>query len=63
MGHRVYNLFDSVHSLKDIRNNLLNSKISIDFIEFEGSIHVEAVEISWSLLHNVYEKDEFYLLT
>ena len=62
MGHRVYNLYDSVHLLKNIRNNLLNSKRFVfppfDFIEFDDIIHVEAGEISWSLLHNVYEKDE-----
>ena len=61
-GHKVYNLYDSVHLVKNIRNNLLNSKRfifpSFNFNEFEDDIHIDAGEISWRLYHNVYEKDE-----
>ena len=71
MGHRVYNLYDCVFLLKNITNKLLNSKrfvfppilsslkIYVRALKiFEDSIHVEAGEISWSLLNNAYEKDE-----
>ena len=61
MGHTIYNFYDSVHLIKNIRNNLVNSKPfvfpSFEFNEFEDNIHLEADEISWYLLH-VYEKDE-----
>ena len=61
-GRKIYNLFDSVHLIKNIRNNLLSAKRFIfpgfDFNPFEDTIHVEAGEISWRLFHEVYEKDE-----
>ena len=62
MENKIFNLYDSVHLMKNIRNNLLNAKRfvfpSFDFLEFEDAIHVDAGEISWHLLHNVHEKDE-----
>ena len=59
---RIYVLYDSVHLLKNIRNNLLNAKRFI-FPEFmysseTFSIHVPSGEISWSLLHCVHDNDE-----
>lgn len=62
MGHKIYNLYDSVHLIKSVRNNLLNSKRfvfpSFDFKEFEDDLHVDSGEISWHLLYNVHEQDE-----
>ena len=62
MEHKIFNLYDSVHLMKNIRNNLLNAKRfvfpSFHFLEFEDAIHVNAGEISWHLLHNVHEEDE-----
>ena len=60
-GHKIFNLYDSVHLIKNVRNNLLNSKRFVfppfDFKEFEDDIHVDGGEISWHLLHNVHEQD------
>ena len=54
--------YDSVHLLKNIRNNLLNGKIFI-FSEFTFngktfSVHVPAGEINWGLLNALYDRDE-----
>ena len=54
--------FDRVHSLKNIRNNLFNSQRSI-FPSFKSDqffdpIGMPGEEISWELLHEVYDKDE-----
>ena len=55
-------MYDSVHLLKIIRNNLLNSKRFIfPAFHFNGlidPISVTTGEVSWHLLHKVYEKDE-----
>ena len=66
MGHTIYiyiyNLYDSMHLIKNVINNFVNSKCfvfpSFEFTEFEDNIPVDAGEISWYLLHNVHEKDE-----
>ena len=54
--------FDAVHLLKNIRNNLLNSKRFIFpafyFDQFHDVIDVHTGEISWKLLHDVYDKDQ-----
>ena len=54
--------FDSVHLLKNIRNNLLNNKRFIfppfSFNGFSDPIKCEGGEISWKLLHDVHEMDE-----
>ena len=59
--NKIFNLYDSVHLMKNIRNNLLNAKRFafpfFDFLEFEDSIMFDAGEISWHLLRNVHEKD------
>ena len=58
----IYLFFDSVHLLKNIRNNLFNSRRFIlpqfNFNEFYGSIKLDAGEITWQLLHDVYDKNE-----
>ena len=60
-GQKIYNLYDSVHLIKNIRNNLLSAKRfifpSFKFYGFYDPISVEAGEISWRLLHDTYEKD------
>ena len=48
LGHTIYNLYDSVHLIKNVRNKLVNSKRfvfpSFEFNEFEDNIHVDAGE-------------------
>ena len=60
-GSKVYLFYDSVHLMKNIRNNLLNCKRFIfpafRFSGFIDDISCGAGEISWKLLHDVYEKD------
>ena len=61
-GEKIYVMYDSVHLLKNIRNNLPTSKRFI-FSKFEfhmliDPIIVPAGEMSWNLLHRVYEEDE-----
>ena len=58
---KVYLFYDSVHLLKNIRNNLLNAKRFIFppflFQGFSEDINVNGGEISWHLLNCVYEMD------
>ena len=58
---KIYTLFDSVHLITNIRNNLLNAKVFVfpefNFEDFEDNIHVSGGEIRWQLLHRVHEKD------
>ena len=56
---RTYLFYDSVHLLKNVRNNLLNSRQFI-FPEFHFSdfISLPAGKISWKLLHSVFDGDE-----
>ena len=55
-------MFDSVHLIKNIRNNLVNHKRFIfppfQFDGFTDCIKVTGGEISWGLLHRIHEKDE-----
>ena len=48
--------------MKNIRNFLFNSRRFIfpqfNFDEFSDSINLDASEITWKLLHDVYGKDE-----
>lgn len=61
-GNKIYLFFDSVHLLKNIRNNLLNNKRflfpAFNFDGFLDPIRCEGGEISWKLLHDVHEMDE-----
>ena len=61
-GSNIYLFFDSVHLMKNIRNNLLNNKgflfPAFSFSGFYDQINCDGGEISWKLFHDVYEKDE-----
>ena len=62
INNGIYLFFDSVHLLINIRDNLCNSRRIIfpqfNFDEFYDSINLDAGEITWKLLHDVYDKDE-----
>ena len=53
------NLFyDAVNLMKNIRNNLLNTKRFI-FPSFKSSsINIPSSEITWKLIHDVYDRDK-----
>ena len=59
---KIYLFFDTVHLIKNVRNNLLNRKRflfpSFTFTGFYDDITVPGGDISWRLLHQVREKDE-----
>ena len=61
-GSKVYLFYDSVHLMKNIRNNLLNNKRFIfpafKFSEFVDDISCDAGKITWKLFHDVYKKDQ-----
>jgi hypothetical protein len=61
-GKKTYLFYDSVHLMKNIRNNLLNRKRflfpSFHFDGFYDDVSVCGGEISWRLFHQVYEKDK-----
>ena len=61
-GKKIYLFFDTVHLMKNIRNNLLNRKrFLFPQFSFHGlydSVNVSGGEISWRMLHEVYEKDQ-----
>ena len=56
--------YDPARLLKNVHNNLFNSQRFIfplfKFDQFFDPIDVTGVEISWILLHEVYDKDEKY---
>ena len=58
-NRRTYLFYDFVHLLKNVQNNLLNSRPFI-FSEFHFSdfISLPAGKISWKLLHSVFDEDE-----
>lgn len=61
-GKRTYMFFDTVHLAKNIRNNLLNAKKFV-FPEFSfshGTIKIDMPNgyLSWSDLHNIYDRDK-----
>ena len=57
----IYLFFDTVHLVKNVRNNLLNCKKFIFpeflFEEFPNTIEFPGGAISWKLLHDVHDKD------
>ena len=58
---QIYLFFDTVHLMKNIRNNLLNRKRFLfpefSFSSFQEEIHLSSCEVSWGLFHKIYEKD------
>ena len=59
----IYDAYTSIiKKIKNIENNLLNFRRCIfppfEFDEFLDSISLRGGEISWKLLHNVYDKDQ-----
>ena len=61
-SEKVYLFYDTVHLIKNVRNNLL-SKTSLVFpkscfFEFNDDVIVNPGEISWRLLHDVHERDQ-----
>ena len=61
-SRKIYLLYDPVHLMKNLQNNLLNYKRFIfppfQFDEFDDKIDVQAGEMSWKTLHDTHEKDE-----
>ena len=61
-SQKVYLFYDNVHLIKNLRNNLLSKTRLVfpqfSFFEFNDDVIVNPSEISWELLHDVYEKDQ-----
>ena len=59
---KTYLLFDIIHLIKNVRNNLLNKKKFVfpkfSFNHFEDPIEVDDGYVDWRLFHQVYEKDQ-----
>ena len=59
---RIYLFFDVIHLFKNIRKNLINLKKFVfplfQFDLFHDAIHVPDCYISWSIFHEVHERDE-----
>ena len=58
---KIYLFYDAVHLMKSIRNNLLNARRFIFPFQFAGfydDIDVPGGEVSWKLLHDVYDHDQ-----
>ena len=59
-GKRTYMFFDTVHLMKNVRNNLLNGKKFPEFSyhKFNKPLVCTSGYISWGELHKVYDKDK-----
>ena len=59
---KVYLFYDTVHLIKNVRNNLFSKKRLVfpqfSFFEFNDDVIVNPGEISWKLLYDVHEKDQ-----
>ena len=59
---KTYLFFDIIHIIKNLRNNLLNRKKFVfpafSFDLFLDKIDVPSGYITWSLFHQIYEKDQ-----
>ena len=57
----IYLLFDTVHIVKNIRNNLLSTKFfqipALETTLVDVSINITPGPIYWSIFHRVHEKD------
>ena len=60
-SRKVYLSFDTVHLIKNVRDNLLNHKrflfLSFTFNGFKDSIKVTGGELKWKMLHEVFESN------
>ena len=61
-SQKVHLFYDTVHLIKNVRNNLLSKKRLVFpqfiFFEFNDDVIVNPGETSWKLFHDVYEKDQ-----
>ena len=61
-SQKVYLFYDTVHLIKNVRNNLLSKKRLIfpqfSFFEFSDDVIVNPGQISWKLLPDVHDKDQ-----
>ena len=61
---KIYLFFDSVHLIKNIRNNLLNHKRflfpAFSSTSLYNNVCVTGGEISWELLRKAYEQDSLF---
>ena len=61
-SQKVYLFYDTVHLIKNVRNNLLSKKRLVfpqfSFFEFNDDAIVNPGEMPWKLLHDVHEKDQ-----
>ena len=60
-SQKVYLFYDTVHLIKNVRNNLRSKKRLVfpqfSFFEFNEDVIVNSGEMSWKLLHDVHEKE------
>ena len=61
-SQKFYLFYGNDHHIKKVRNNLLSKKRLVfpqfSFFEFNDDVIVNPGEISWKLLHDVYEKGQ-----
>lgn len=61
LSQKIYLFFDTVHLMKNIRNNLLNKKRFVfpdfSYTSFDDEIIVNSGQISWKIFHDLFEKD------
>lgn len=61
-GKRTYMFFDTVHLMKNVRNNLLNGKKFVfpefSYNKFTLPLICPSGYISWTDLHGIYDKDK-----
>ena len=66
-GQAIYLFYDSVHLIKNIRNNLLAytqfSFPAFSFCDLYDEICVPEGTISWKLPHDIHEKDQLLINT
>ena len=59
---KTYVLFDSVHLIKNVRNNLINARKfvfpAMDFKVFDIQIRSEPGYMSWGDLHKLYDHEQ-----
>ena len=60
-SRKIYLCYDTVHLIKNVRNNLLKCKwfifLQFEFSGFKDPINVPGGEIAWKSFHDVFERD------